>query len=176
MAGVYPAYLRCEYHQDPEGIDVRKPRLSWILEAGSPDARGLSQTAYQVLVSESLDELQKNQERSGFQENQIGTINACVYDGTPLTCGMECWWKVRVWDHRGKPSDWSAPARWSMGLLDSSDWTAEWIGYDERPKDGAMVNGETPPVPFLRKTFAIKKNRFGARLRMHPLSASTNSG
>ena len=35
--------LRCEYRQDPLGIDVAKPRLSWQLSAGR-------QTAYQVVV------------------------------------------------------------------------------------------------------------------------------
>ena len=39
--------LRCEYLTDPLGLDVRQPRLSWRLEAS---ARGIRQTAYQVLV------------------------------------------------------------------------------------------------------------------------------
>jgi hypothetical protein len=45
-----PSQLRCEYLENPLGIDVLKPRLSWKLEA-SPEARGLRQTAYQVLVA-----------------------------------------------------------------------------------------------------------------------------
>lgn len=30
--------LRCEYLADPSGIDVLRPRLSWILQAGDPAA------------------------------------------------------------------------------------------------------------------------------------------
>ena len=48
-AGLTPTYLRCESLVDPLGIDVRAPRLSWIVE--SP-ARGQKQTAYRVLVAD----------------------------------------------------------------------------------------------------------------------------
>lgn len=40
--------LRCEYLRDPLGIDVARPRLSWIVES---DQRGQHQTAYRVLVA-----------------------------------------------------------------------------------------------------------------------------
>ena len=36
--------LRCEYLADPLGIDVEKPRLSWVVESAK---RGERQTAYQ---------------------------------------------------------------------------------------------------------------------------------
>ena len=39
---------RCEYLTDPLGIDVEKPRLSWVLEERDtkPEARDQKQTAY----------------------------------------------------------------------------------------------------------------------------------
>ena len=40
--------LRCEYLQNPLGIDVTEPRLSWELLS---DERAKSQSAYQVLVA-----------------------------------------------------------------------------------------------------------------------------
>jgi hypothetical protein len=39
-------------------------------------------------------------------------------------------WKVRVWDHQGTPSPWSAPAAFSTGLLSRGDWKGKWIGLD----------------------------------------------
>ena len=39
--------LRCEYRQEPLGIDVAKPRLSWQLSAGR-------QTAYQVVGTSAI--------------------------------------------------------------------------------------------------------------------------
>ena len=41
--------LRCEYRQDPVGIDVRRPRLSWKLSSSN---RGAAQTGYQILVTD----------------------------------------------------------------------------------------------------------------------------
>jgi len=46
--------LRCEYRRDPLGIDITAPRLSWKLES---DARGVVQTAYQVLVASDAKQL-----------------------------------------------------------------------------------------------------------------------
>jgi hypothetical protein len=31
--GLSPSYLRCEYRTDPLGVDVKAPRLSWIVES-----------------------------------------------------------------------------------------------------------------------------------------------
>ena len=47
-----PRHLRCEYLENPMGIDVKKPRFSWIPEHTS---RGQKQTAYQIIVSSSAE-------------------------------------------------------------------------------------------------------------------------
>jgi alpha-L-rhamnosidase len=59
--------LRCEYRENPLGIDVAKPRLSWVIadpkseisNLESQITRSVAQTAYQVLVASS-EELLKN--------------------------------------------------------------------------------------------------------------------
>ena len=55
--------LRCEYLTDPLGIDVVKPRLSWVIEERNqnPESRNQKQTAYQVLVASTLELLAKDQ-------------------------------------------------------------------------------------------------------------------
>jgi alpha-L-rhamnosidase len=50
--------LRCEYLADPLGIDVEKPRLSWVIESARRSER---QTAYQVLVASTPELLAKHQ-------------------------------------------------------------------------------------------------------------------
>ncbi len=59
----------CEYLSNPLGIDAAKPRLSWVIEERSQksevggqrtEARGLRQTAYQILVASSEELLKKN--------------------------------------------------------------------------------------------------------------------
>ncbi len=42
-----PTRLRVEYLENPQGVDVTAPRLSWALNHGS---RGEIQTGYQVVV------------------------------------------------------------------------------------------------------------------------------
>jgi len=125
--------LRCEYLQDPMGIDPLQPRLSWVLE--SPE-RGQKQTAYRVLVAGSPEELAK-EVGDLWDSGKVASDQSIhvVYGGKPLESGMRCWWKVRVWDADGQESAWSRPARWTMGLLDESDWKGQWIGLDEAPAE-----------------------------------------
>ncbi len=127
MTALAPTYLRCEYRVDPLGIDVARPRLSWILQS---DERSERQTAYQVLVADSLEAL--DQGRATLWDSGVVATDAtrAVYAGRALGSREACHWKVRVWDRDGRPSGWSAPALWTMGLLMPEDWRARWIGYD----------------------------------------------
>ena len=105
------------------------------------------QTAYQVLVAGDVETLGRDQGdlwESGRVESDATA--AIVYAGKALRSHQPCFWKVRVWDKDGRPSAWSQPANWTMGLLEPSDWAkAEWIGYDksrqvelpDAPLDGA---------------------------------------
>ena len=43
-----PHTLRCEYMEDPLGVDTAEPRFAWVLEHSG---RGETQTAFQVLVA-----------------------------------------------------------------------------------------------------------------------------
>jgi alpha-L-rhamnosidase len=132
--------LRCEYLVNPLGVDDKHPRLSWVVESAQ---RGQKQTAYQVLVAH--DEATLQQDQGDLWDS--GRVNsdettAITYAGKPLVSQQRCHWKVKVWDRDGKPSPWSEPALWTMGLLAASDWTAQWIGYD-KPHDV-----ERPDAPF----------------------------
>jgi hypothetical protein len=48
FSSITPSTLRCEIRDDPRGIDVAKPRLAWMLDAGQ-------QTAYQIEVAGVCD-------------------------------------------------------------------------------------------------------------------------
>src|SRR5450759_211941 len=131
-AAVRPRQLRCEYRVNPQGIDATEPRLSWVLTAVNPKARGLRQSAYRILVASTDAVLRAN---TGDLWDSVKTASPesihIVYRGKPLNSGMAAWWKVQVWDQNGRASDWSAPAQWSMGLLRAQDWQGKWIGRDE---------------------------------------------
>jgi len=138
---VVPARLRCEYRENPLGIDAEKPRLSWVIEDGGQksDLRGQRQTTYQVLVASS-GKLLKKSKGDLWDSGKVASDQSIQveYAGKPLESRTVCYWKVRVWlaasklpgeggDRKGKASDWSKPALWSMGLLKPEDWQAKWI-------------------------------------------------
>ena len=52
---IVPFRSRCEHRVDPEGIDSPHPRLGWILQPANPGARGLAQSADEVLAASSPD-------------------------------------------------------------------------------------------------------------------------
>jgi len=143
LHGITVNQLRCEYRDNPTGVDVPAPRLSWVLES---DARGERQTAYRILVASSLERLQRD-EGDLWDSGKVFSSeqNQIVYSGKPLASNMECCWKVQVWDKDGKPSAWSQPARWVMGLLKPADWRAKWI----------TANFKT--LPLFRREFTVEK-------------------
>ncbi|MBN1936862.1 MAG: alpha-L-rhamnosidase N-terminal domain-containing protein, partial [Anaerolineae bacterium] len=132
--------LKCEYKINPLGINVVRPRLNWQLQA---DGRGVAQTTYQVRVASGDAPLWD----SGRVES--GQSIHVPYGGPALISGQRCEWQVRVWTNDGGASEWSEAARWEMGLLDPSDWAAQWIEPDIE-EDVSVSN----PCPLLRKTFS----------------------
>jgi alpha-L-rhamnosidase len=128
QGALQPANLRCEARVNPLGIGNPTPELSWQLQSvGTGTAyRGETQTAYEIQVGTSAGGA--NLWDSG-KVISSQTLNI-VYAGRALTSGAQCFWQVRVYDGSNNVSAWSAPAQWSMGLLNSWDWTAQWIGYD----------------------------------------------
>jgi alpha-L-rhamnosidase len=141
--------LRCEYLVNPMGIDVVKPRLSWVMADGGQkaEARGQRQTAYQVLVA-STPELLAKDKGDLWDSGKVASDQSVQveYAGKPLASRMQCHWKVRAWLKEGEVSDWSAPALWTMGLLKSEDRVAKWVGLDgnEPSPEGNKDVGHTP--------------------------------
>ncbi|MGC1265569.1 MAG: glycoside hydrolase family 78 protein [Candidatus Acidiferrum sp.] len=148
--------LRCEYKVDPLGIDAKKPRLSWELASAG---KGVMQTSYEVRVAASPAELAKGKLlwESGKQASDV-SIDV-EYDGPALESGRIYYWQVRVADNHGHMSDWSSAAHWEMGLLQASDWKAQWITPD-------LAEDETKsnPSPMLRSEFTAKNKIARARL------------
>ncbi|MBN1419410.1 MAG: hypothetical protein JXP34_11580, partial [Planctomycetes bacterium] len=138
-ADMTPTDLRCEYHVEPLGIDVAKPRLSWIVKARG---RGQVQSAYRILVASSPMALVEDR-GDLWDTGKVASdrTSQIAYEGKPLGSRAACCWKVRVWDGDDRPSKWSMPARWTMGLLAPEDWKAAWIGYDA-PEDAKAAAAE----------------------------------
>ena len=120
-----PVHLRCEYLENPLGIDAARPMLSW---QSDNTERNWRQTAYQILVATSPDGLNRGKPDVWDSKKQMSPeSNGIVYDGRKLESRRRYYWTVRVWDADGKPSLPAEPAWWEMGLLTQADWNAKWI-------------------------------------------------
>ncbi|HOL21035.1 MAG TPA: alpha-L-rhamnosidase, partial [Candidatus Hydrogenedens sp.] len=103
--------LRCEYLECPLGLDVKNPCLTWKLEAITNE-RGLFQKSYQILVSSTFDDI-KNDIGDLWDTGKVDSDNFQVkYEGKPLLPKTKIWWKVRIWDQKGRVSNYSEPSWW----------------------------------------------------------------
>ncbi|MGI6543137.1 MAG: family 78 glycoside hydrolase catalytic domain [Limnochordia bacterium] len=154
-----PTELRCEYMQNPLGIDEPQPRLEWLVNAG-PNARGVKQTAYQILVA-SAGELLEKDEADVWDSGKVDSSQSTqvTYAGPELLPRQRYWWKVRTWcSGNMRPSPWSEPAWWEMGLLEPTLWQGEWIGA------GMVSSEESAPCAHLRTSFHVGKPVSRARV------------
>ena len=142
-ATLRPVDLRCDYAVNPLGVDSDPPRLFWKLAGSGRDQR---QTAYEILAASSAGMLSHNQADlwASGKINSDETIQIPFLE--KLNSGEQVFWKVRVWDENGKASSWSDPANWTMGVLEPSEWHAQWIG-------AADTN---IPSLLLRREFSVK--------------------
>ena len=145
--------LLCENKSEPLCIDIPQPQFTWIL---SSNERNTTQTAYQIRVSTKLISLQKGKDLI-WESGKI-TSNQSVhipYAGTPLASAKKYYWQVKIWDNKGKASDWSQPASFAMGLLKASDWSANWI-------QPGVEDSVSRPSPLFRKQFTTNKKILSA--------------
>lgn len=148
--------MRCEYLENPIGLQEKIPRFSWILRSTDLSKYGQTQSAYRIIVAQSKATLEKGK-GDMWDSGWIDTNNSLhiEYQGKELLSDRIYYWKVQVKDEKGIASAWSKPAHWSTGLFDLSEWTAKWVGSDEifdpEPIDCNISD------PWLRKTVRLNK-------------------
>jgi alpha-L-rhamnosidase len=157
-AGLIPQRPRCDYRENPVGIDSATPRLDWWLQSSDPSARGQGQTAWQILAASSPTLLESG--RGDLWDSgkvASGNTTQIPYAGLPPQSHQTVWWKVRAWDAADRPGDWSPPAQWTMGVLRPEDWAgAAWIGApDDSAPDLAKAKPKFETV-LLRREFEVK--------------------
>lgn len=145
---------RVENLTHPISLDTKQPRFSWKIESRE---RGIMQSAYEIKVAESSDFLYAN--KLVWTSGKVSSDNSqwIEYTGKELLSGKNYWWQVRIWDNRGNVSDWTEPAFWRMGMLNESDWKAEWITVAEPEEAGQ-------PSPVFRREFGLNSQVRSATL------------
>jgi alpha-L-rhamnosidase len=139
-----PASLRLEFLDDPvRGLDKTQPHFSWVLPTPTPTTARLMPGALQSAAEVVLHEGGRQIWRSG----QVNGSTPVLVPASPLPLQSDraYTWAVRVWGKTFHPSEFSANASFTTGLLRQSDWgEARWI-----------IGGDMGEARMLRKTFTI---------------------
>src|SRR5271168_788107 len=88
--------LRCEFLENPIGMDELSPRLLWWVEDDRP---GATQSAYRsraaserALLNGDSPDLWDSGKIASDEQTHI------AYAGKVLTSGRRVWWDVQLWD------------------------------------------------------------------------------
>ncbi|QGQ95159.1 alpha-L-rhamnosidase [Paenibacillus psychroresistens] len=150
--------LRVEKAENSLGLEVIQPAFSWKFQTDSV-SRGLHQISYRILVAdcpELLEQETANMWNTGLVVS--GEHTAVIYQGAPLLAGRRYYWRVQMGDSTGHISEWSSTASWGMGMLNKTDWHADWIGLTESLAIAWTPEGGTPgvgPLPIFRHEFML---------------------
>lgn len=139
--------LGFEHHREALGIGEAEPRLSWTVAPGPGD---WVQTAYEVRTLDASGELTWTSERVRSRDSVL-----VPWLAAPLRSRERRDVQVRVWGPDGaQPSPWSARTTVEAGLLEASDWRAEFIAPE-------LPEGSNP---LLRNEFDVAGDVSSARL------------
>jgi alpha-L-rhamnosidase len=165
-----PKNLRCEYLENPLGVEERCPRLSWVLEHKK---RSQVSSAFRVVVSSSAAlaaDATGDLWDSGKAESRDST--AVEYRGRELRSFQPAWWCVQWWDVDGNESEWSQAASFEMGIVTEDDWRGIWITKSdcrEFKSTGSVLLGESlgdcvnAYTLYFRREFKLPKPVVSAR-------------
>jgi alpha-L-rhamnosidase len=154
--------LRCENEENPMGLEIKNPLLSWQMKSA---LRGAKQNAYQILVADNETELKKDNGNI-WNSGMVKTDKSynIKYEGKPLESRKKYFWKVKVWNEKNKPTLYSDIASWEMAIIEKADWSAHWIGKNS-------VTSNPPKSIELQKEFNLAKRATRARIYITSLGA-----
>lgn len=159
-----------EFFDNPLGYNLDDLSFSWKLPADRP---GISQSAYQIVVADSLENLEEKPLWDSGKVYSSASVKV-PYGGKALTSRQKCYFRVRYWDENGKVSSWSDSRSFEAGLLKNSDWIADWISADEpvKRREEIRYKGKVPrkvvlggdKPAYMRKEFTASPAIVKARL------------
>lgn len=145
-----PYGLKTEYLTNPIGIDIQKPRFSWLLKS---EVRGMMQHAYHVIVAGSK-ELAEQGIGDMWDSGKIisGETANIEYAGKKLHSRTGYWWRVCCYQDESSSGTVSETAMFETALLEQADFICKWIGAH------ASI-----AAPIFRKEFCLEENICQAR-------------
>lgn len=145
--------VRCDDQINPIGLGDRCPEFGWKMKS---DAVNVMQTKYRVQVSNEsrfTNILWDSGEVASDQSVHL------PYRGPELLSCTRYYFRVKAWDNQGNESEWNTTSFFETGILDPSEWRADFISAD-RDKNPTYSSAS----PFFRKTFEARGEVLRARL------------
>ncbi len=156
---ITPTALLCESRINPTGIATTLPQFSWKNRASVNNS---IQSAYQILVASAPGRLKEGTADLWNTGKIAGSNSVWVsYEGQVLQSRSVAYWKIKVWDQNGVPSEWSEMQNFSVGLLNANDWKGKYIGMDSAK--AALAS------PLLRKTVVLDEQYDALYLHVNSL-------
>jgi len=138
--------LKCENLTNPNAINNVTPLFSWKIIT---DKVGAKQTYYEIqIASDSITLI--NGKADLWKPGKVKSPASVMikYKGKSLASRSLCYWRVRIWDEKGKASEWSKTARFGIGILNNT-MQGQYIGL---PAEAGNTGS-----PLLRTSFNIDK-------------------
>ena len=166
-----------EFFTNPIGYSLDDLSFSWKLpvlnDENGKERKNISQSAYQIVVAKSPEELEKSPTWDSGKVMSAKSVQVS-YQGEPLVSRDKFFWKVRYWDENGVESEWSDINTFEAGLLQNSDWQGKWISATEprtkftrtidRPMWKSKYFSDYISPAIFRKQIDVKKSIKSARL------------
>ena len=127
--------LQCDYRDNPIGIDLMAPTLSWAIQSA---VRGQKQTKARIVVSSSLNNF-KNGVYDMWDETFDGSATAALYAGKALAARHVYYWTIFVSDKDGKIITPTSYASFETGLFGDFGESNYWITAADRNFDNASA-------------------------------------
>ncbi len=108
-----PSGLMVEFIREPEKVKILdlKPEFTWIIPL-----KAKVQTSCQILVASTIEKLQMNTGDIWNSQRVMSQVSSEVeYGGSGLSANTIYFWKVRIWNSRKKPSEYSAIQSFTTG-------------------------------------------------------------
>ena len=121
--------LRVERKAQPVGIDLERPRFSWVIDSRE---RGVEQRTYRVRVSKGGKVVWDSGVVRSRESSDV------EYGGPALAAATRYDWRVDVATNRGSAD---ADSTFRTGLYQAADWAGStWIGNARPPRGGDELN------------------------------------
>ena len=120
-----PTGLSVELIREPRFTSILdlQPEFGWIVPLNA-----IEQNAFQILVSSDM----KNADENIGDEWDSGKVSDCnsvnvEFGGDPLNPEPTYFWKVRIWDSNGIPTEYSEPQQFKTGFCSEKLTSHNWF-------------------------------------------------